>query len=575
MSNIRILTEEVAAQIAAGEVIERPASVVKELLDNSIDAGSDRIEIAIEGGGRKLIRVRDNGCGMSRDDLFLSVERHATSKIENSADLFRIKSLGFRGEALPSIAAVSRTRITSRPREQMAGRRLKMAGGRMIGIEQSGSPAGTVVEVRDLFFNLPARRKFLRAVRTENHHIVDTVARVTLPFGRISFRLTDRERTILNLPASEIQPSRFIPVFGKETARSMTETKVRSDGLLIHAFLGDPQLDRSRPDRLLVYVNGRNIRDRLINRAVIEGYGQRLMKGRCPQAVVFIQIEPAKVDVNVHPAKQEIRFTDGRTVFAKIVAAVNEALRQPGEVSGGQWLGRQEPGTERFSEKSLVREPFAEYSAPAVAESGGDLSRAEPTALPGSRDAPQVLGQLNNTYILCEDENGLLVVDQHAAHERIVYENLKQSLKVSSLPAQSLLVPKQLEFGVSEAGILKEKGEKLLKLGIELDHFGSNTFLLRSIPAVLVDADWNGFLTELLPKLAEGETGDDSLVEGLLAVIACHGAVRAGQRLTQEEMRRMLRQLQDVDLPTNCPHGRPVYKRFTYHEIEKMFKRVV
>jgi DNA mismatch repair protein MutL len=573
MSNIRVLTEEVAAQIAAGEVIERPASVVKELLDNGIDAGADRLEIRIEGGGRKFIRVRDNGCGMSRDDLFLSVERHATSKIENSADLFRIQSLGFRGEALPSIAAVSRTQILSRPREQLVGHKLKLAGGRLIGIEESGAPAGTVVEVRDLFFNLPARRKFLRAVRTETNHIVDTVARAALPFGRTSFRLSDREKTIFNLPASEIQPARFTPVFGKEVAASMTETKVRTDGLLLHAFLGDPQLNRSRPDRLLVYVNGRNIRDRLINRAIIEGYGQRLMKGRCPQAVVFIQIEPSKVDVNVHPTKQEIRFRDSRTVFAKIVAMVNEALSQSSEVRDGRWPGRQETETEGVAAESLVRDPFKEYCA--AAEGAGGLSRAEPAAVHDSRHTPRVLGQLNNTYILCEDANGLLVVDQHAAHERIVYENLRKSLRTSRVPAQNLLVPKQLELGVSETRILKEKGEKLLKIGIELDYFGGNSFLLRSIPAVLIDADWSGLLTELLPKLAEGEIGDDSLVEELLAVVACHGAIRAGQRLTSEEMVQLLRQLEEVDLPTNCPHGRPVYKKFTYREIEKMFKRVV
>ena len=326
MNVIRILPEKVATQIAAGEVIERPASVVRELLDNSIDAGSDTILIKIERGGKGLIRVRDNGVGMSRDDLLLSLERHATSKIKSASDLFSIETFGFRGEALPSMASVSRMEITSRPREQLVGYRVKIDGGKLKSIDETGSPAGTIVEVRDLFFNTPVRKKFLRAEKTETDHIVDVLSKIALPFLHIDFRLDDGEKTLLSLPISESDLNRLAILMGRNVAGSMEYLDQQLNELKIKAYLASPDLSRSRGDRIFVYVNYRSVRDRLITRAVIEGYGQRLMKGRYPQAAIFIEMPPALVDINVHPTKQEIRFRDGRHVYQSIVSAIESVL---------------------------------------------------------------------------------------------------------------------------------------------------------------------------------------------------------------------------------------------------------
>ena len=308
MNLIRILPENVASQIAAGEVIDRPASVVRELIDNSIDAKADRVLVKVESGGKGLIRVSDNGSGMSRDDLLLCIERHATSKIESAADLYSVKSLGFRGEAIPSIASVSRMRITSRPKDHLEGNSLKISGGKLTAIDETGSPAGTTIEVRDLFYNLPARRKFLRSARTEMNHITDTLSRSVLPYPDISFKLEDSGKTILNFPATEKTQTRLFSLMGRNVAEGMIEFEAEHPDLMLRVYLGPPELNRSRGDRLFVYVNGRNIRDRLINKAIMEGYGQRLMKGRYPQAAVFMDIEPANVDVNVHPTKQEVRL---------------------------------------------------------------------------------------------------------------------------------------------------------------------------------------------------------------------------------------------------------------------------
>jgi len=583
MNIIRILPENVASQIAAGEVVDRPASVVRELIDNSIDAAADRIVVRIEKGGRGLIKISDNGVGMSRDDLLLCVERHATSKIETASDLSNVKSLGFRGEAIPSIASVSRMQITSRPKDQLAGHKLKIAGGKLIAIEETGAPAGTIVEVRNLFFNMPARRKFLRAARTEMDHIIDTMSRSVLPFPGINFKLEDDGKSIMNLPASDQELPRLFALMGRKVAESMIEAEERNSDLAIRAYLAPSDLSRTRGDRLFVYVNGRNIRDRLVTKAVIEGYGQRLMKGRYPQAVVFIELDPSSVDVNVHPTKQEVRFHNSRGVFQTVVSTVEKALSQsfPGFLS-------QEPVDDRqyIDQKdslSLVSEPTRSYSQTAQSTSAMTRTEALEQTIDKEeahketmlREGPEVIGQLGNTYILCQVRDGFLMVDQHAAHERIVYENLKKGFNASHIEAQTLLLPHELELSMKETRIALEKAHHLSRFGIELDHFGGNTFLLRSHPALLKNIQWDSFLSELMTRLEEGELEDDTILDKLLTVMACHGAVRAGHHMAHEEMVHLLSQLEEMDLPTNCPHGRPIFKHFTYYEIEKMFKRVV
>ncbi|MDP6180256.1 MAG: DNA mismatch repair endonuclease MutL, partial [Desulfatiglandales bacterium] len=486
---IRILPEKVASQIAAGEIIERPASVVRELVDNSIDAGPDRITIKIEKGGKGLIRVSDNGVGMSRDDLLLCLERHATSKINSVSDLYSIRTLGFRGEAVPSISSVSRMVITSRPVDQLTGYRLSVDGGQLKSVDETGSPAGTMVEIRDLFFNMPARRKFLRAVRTETDHIIDTLSRIALPFNGIHFRLDDSGKTILNLPVSEKELNRLSALMGRNVAVSMIDSYQEAGGFFIRVYLAPPDLSRARGDRLFIYVNKRSVRDRLLTRAIMEGYGQRLMKGRYPLAVVFIEADASLVDVNVHPTKQEVRFQDSRSAYQAIVSTIEKCLAK--RLSTYLDTGF-EPGPLKSKEREEVQ-----IKGMVLAEAGREYSGREDTERvyteEGPQEAylvkgsPQVIGQLKDTYILCQTMEGLLMIDQHAAHERIVYETLKRSYQSSQIQSQSFLIPHELEFSLKDGRVMEKKLDQLAPLGLDLEHFGGSTFLLRSVPTILIN----------------------------------------------------------------------------------------
>ena len=571
MGLIRILSEKVASQIAAGEVVERPASVVRELIDNSIDSGASRILIKIENGGRNLIRVADNGAGMDRDDLLLCAERHATSKINELSDLFSVRTLGFRGEAIPSIAAVSRMAITSRTPDQLAGFRLKLQGGKIKEIEETGAPLGTTVEVKDLFFNTPARKKFLRSAPTETDHIVDTLSRIALPFTKLSFRLDDRDKILLSLPSVESDVSRLSALFGHEVAGSMIPMMKEIQGLRLSGYLSPPEWDRARGDHLFMYVNRRSVRERLLTHAVIEGYGSRLMKGRYPYAVIFIEIDPALVDVNVHPAKQEVRFHQNRLVHEAVKTVVEEILRQQAAALFRVPSSASEGAMERVGR---IEEPIGEYaSTPAEVTISREPELQVQLMI---KESPVVLGQLKETYILCETKEGLLLVDQHAAHERRVFEKLKKSYDSATLECQPFLIPPTVEFSPSESRTILKKMEELSQLGITLEHFGGSTFMVRSVPNILVDVHWESFLREILPLLEEqGAVKGDQVVESLLSLMACHGAIRAGQRLSKEEMIALVEQLDEVEVPTNCPHGRPVFKRLSYYEIEKMFRRIV
>ena len=578
MNVIRILPEKVASQIAAGEVIERPASVVRELLDNSIDAGSTSVVLKIANGGKRLIRVSDNGVGMSRDDLLLCLERHATSKIKSVSDLFSLSSLGFRGEALPSTASVSRMEITSRPTQQLIGHRVKVDGGKLTSVDETGCPAGTIVEVRDLFYNVPARRKFLRADRTEADHIIHALSRIALPFLHIHFRLEDRDKTILNLPLSENDLNRLSVLMGRDVARSLEELDQQAGELKIKAYLAPPDLNRSRGDRIFIYVNNRSIRDRLVTRAVMEGYGQRLMKGRYPQAVIFLEIDPSLVDINVHPTKQEIRFRNSRLVYQTIISAIEDTLGQRFHAIFETGLDHGYRGPGEVGEKYLggvdMAERQGEYSLAADERLGVPAALfQEPHFVKGG---PQVIGQLKDTYILCQTKEGLLMVDQHAAHERVVYETLKRAYESMRIERQAFLIPHKLEVSVDEGRIIQQRLDQLVRLGLELEHFGGRTFLLRSVPSSLIHAQWENFLYDLIPVLEEEDNlSSEKAMDKLLTVMACHGAIRAGKRMSHEEMNLLLNQLEEMDLPTNCPHGRPILKKFSYYEIEKMFKRVV
>lgn len=578
MNTIRILPETLASQIAAGEVVDRPASIVRELIDNSIDAGADRITVRIENGGKRRIQVSDNGAGMSRDDLLLCVERHATSKIRTASDLLNVRSLGFRGEALPSIAAVSRVQITSLPKDQLTGHKLRISGGKLLDIEETGAPVGTTVDVKDLFFNIPARRKFLRAERTETDHVVDALSRIAMPFSQIVFRLDDGPRNILHLPASEDNRDRIAGLMGRRTAEAMLIGEENGADLSVKAYVAPSDFSRNRGDRVYLYVNKRNIRDRLATKAIMEGYGQRLMKGQYPQAVVFIDIDPMDIDVNVHPTKQEIRFRNASRVFQAIVSAVERGLeRSPHPRAREASVERVFAPQHRAS--TAVSEPLWEYLPRPVSSETAEIPLApvRPSPGPGAavHQGPRIIGQLGDTYILCQTSEGLMIVDQHAAHERIVYEHLKKSFAAERIETQTLLIPQELELSNQETRVMLEKGEGLRRFGIELSHFGGNTFLLTAVPALLKRVDWPSFVSELIPQLAEGPPDPGAPFDGCLMLMACHGAIRAGQGLSQEEMAHLLRELEGMDLPTHCPHGRPIRREVTYDELEKMFKRVV
>jgi DNA mismatch repair protein MutL len=573
-NRIRILPEGIASQIAAGEVIDRPASVVRELLDNSIDAEADRIAIRIEGGGKRLIRVSDNGLGMSRQDLLLCIERHATSKIRDFSDLLSLRTLGFRGEALPSIGSVSRMQITSRPAHELAGNKLVVNAGKLLSIEETGAPPGTTVEVRDLFSCLPARRKFMKGVQTEADHIINQVASMAVPHLGIAFKLEDERKTILNLPSAADPQARLHALFGREVAEAMVAAQSDPGGCEIRLFLTPPDMSRARADRLLVYVNGRYVRDRLLTRALMEGYGQRLMKGRYPQAVVFLQMDPALVDVNVHPAKQEIRFQEGREVFQSVQSLVQRTLETKGYVvqadAAAPW--RVDPSQAGQSQLRFAGESSVFYQAPSDPFYEPETARVE--AGVASRGA-RIIGQLNRTYIVCETGEGLLLVDQHAAHERVVYESLKKAFTGGGIQSQAFLVPLTIELGLREAGVAERKLDQLARLGIEMEPFGRATFLLRGAPCLPNEVKWSEFVSDLLASLVEKdlEPPADGLDETLMKM-ACHGALRAGVSLTPIEMDQLLSQLEKTEIPTNCPHGRPVCRRFTYPDLEKMFGRL-
>jgi DNA mismatch repair protein MutL len=576
MNRIRILPEAVACQIAAGEVVDRPASIVRELIDNSLDAGADRLFIRTESGGRRSIRVVDNGQGMGRDDLLLSIERHATSKIRSADDLFSIRSLGFRGEALPSIAAVSRMTITSRRSGEVGGHRLFISGGRLDNIEEAGAPEGTIIEARDLFFNMPARRKFLRAAKTEAGHVAEAVSRMLPAFPDVFFKYQEAGREIINAPPSSDLVPRFVLLMGRETAEAMLHAEERFEGFTVRVFLAPGEFSRSRADRLFMYVNRRYIRDRLLTKALLEGYRERLMKGTYPQAAVFIDLEPGLVDVNVHPTKQEIRFNDGNTVFRALVSTVGRCLGKSSYSIPEDLYPARGFGIRPFQADREVLESEWKYEkSPDEPDGLNMFSGREPPEQTSFLRGPRLLGSIGGTYLICETEEGMLMIDQHAAHERILYEELKKQVQDSGIQLQALLLPLQFELSGGEKRILDQKGDILHKLGVELEHFGGDSFILRAVPSMLQQADWREFIPELIASVDEVGFDEEKIFEVAIASMACHGAIRARDHITDSEISALVSRLRAAEIPENCPHGRPVFKLITFREIEKMFKRVV
>jgi DNA mismatch repair protein MutL len=594
--SIRILPEIISNKIAAGEVVERPASIVKELIENSLDAGSTQITIEVEKGGKSLIMVSDNGTGMSKDDALLSIERYATSKIFNDEDLFSISTFGFRGEALPSIASVSRFRLVTKERNSQSGIEIKIEGGKILSVSDKGAPSGTMIAVRDLFFNTPARRKFMKSTDTELGHIADTVSSIALGHTDVHFRLINNGKTVYNLLSTPDAAGRAEDILGKETRNGLYRLGFTYDDISLSGWISSPRIKRSTGRGIFTYVNRRFVRDKVVQHALSEGYENRLIKGEFPVAVIFIKLPFDFVDVNVHPAKREIRFADNKKIHEAVKRAVKNALDliDPYKITSGDFAQKQER-----SKFFTVSEPVALYKSddktsqphpdlsssvlsPPLARGdkgeGGNRTPATQSDLWIKRQFRDlsVIGQLHATYIVCESDEGMFLIDQHAAHERILYEKLKKRpVGAIQRAVQKLLLPEIIETGYREAGVLEKLLPDFHKAGFEIEPFGGNTFVIKSAPAFLADKEVKSIVVEIIEKIIETgfAPGLEKASDEVLKLVACHGAIRANQQLSDREIRMLADQLDGCEMPSHCPHGRPTWISLTIKELEKLFKR--
>lgn len=577
---IRELPAHLVNQIAAGEVVERPASVVKELLENSLDAGASRIEVELEEAGIKLCRVRDNGTGIPRDELALALSRHATSKISSLEELEHVATLGFRGEALPSIASVSRLLITSRERSADSGFMLDGADGGVGGVSPAAHPSGTTVEVRDLFFNTPARRRFLRSERTEFGRVREVIERIALSRSSVALRVTHNNRQILDLPAA-VTPAELVDRVGRVCGREFTENAIyiqrETGGMLLRGWLVRPVHARSQPDLQYMFLNGRAIRDKLLAGAVRAGYRDVLYRDRWPAFVLYLDMDPAWVDVNAHPAKQEVRFREPGPVRDFVRRTVEAAIAGSGATdTGSHGTGmpaelptgaRQDPLAFSMPAPSatLVREQLATYA---------QLSAAAAT---GGETAPlgYALAQLHGVYILAQNADGLVIVDAHAAHERISYERLKAEIRQSAVHVQTLLVPLSLPVSEREAEQVEQHSELLERCGFLLARIAPDRIAVRGIPALLAGVDPGTLVRELLPGLGGELVVDDlfHVLDRVLAGSACHAAIRANRRLTVEEMNNLLRDMERTERSDQCNHGRPTWVALSMANLDQLFAR--
>jgi DNA mismatch repair protein MutL len=554
---IKVLDPKVVARIAAGEVVERPASVVKELVENSLDAGASQISVEVRGGGVSFIRVTDNGAGILSGEVELAFDRYATSKIGSLGDLESISSLGFRGEALPSIAAVAQVDMVTCAAGEKVGTYLSLVGGTIVGRRSQGRSQGSTVTVRNLFRNVPARLKFLKSVATENSHIANVVSQYALAFPEVKFSLFIDGRVGLRTPGSGQLIDSIIEVYGAEIAGSMVEIK----GTTVAGMVGSPRVSRSGRGYLSFFVNRRWVNSRLLARAVEEAYHGLLMTGKHPIAVINISLPAQEVDVNIHPTKSEVKFSNEHAVFSAVHRAVRQALVEKMPVP------RIEEVAVAYESPSRLRQVFPPPAQVRPASPAPWAPEVPTSPLPVLR----VLGQLDNSYIIAEGPDGLYLIDQHAAHERVLFERIEQQRSQQEIEIQGLLEPMTLEVSPRQGEVLRSHYDDLAEFGFSIEPFGDRTFLVRAVPALVYRKDWAGMLKELLDSLAEGGKGD--WVESIAKSIACHGAVRAGQALTDTEMRELVRQLEQSATPRTCPHGRPTMIHLSSGQLKKEFGR--
>ncbi|EJL51562.1 DNA mismatch repair protein MutL [Rhizobium sp. CF122] len=601
---IRQLSETLINQIAAGEVIERPASAAKELIENALDAGATRIEVATSGGGKSLLRVSDNGSGMDVADLELAVRRHCTSKITNTLD--DIRTLGFRGEALPSIGSVARLSISSRRRDGAGGNEITVEGGRITHLRPSPGNPGTIVEVRDLFFATPARLKFLKTEKAEAAAITEVVKRMAIAFPGVRFVLSGTDRTTLELPATgDDHLARMAQILGKDFRDNAIEIDAEREGVSLTGFTGVPTFNRGNSAHQYAFVNGRPVQDKLILSAIRGAYAETIPAGRYPVAVLSIRLDPVLVDVNVHPAKSDVRFRDPQLVRGLIVGAVREALARDGSraaTTGADGMLRSfRPGFQPSAQRP--QQPWSAATSPSrpfyqAANSGfGERPQASfdglvtPTARNDAASSPRMpvvpeeppqlypLGaaraQIHENYIVAQTDDGLVIVDQHAAHERLVFEAMRKALHSKRLASQVLLIPEIVDLPEEDCDRLMQFAADLGELGLAIERFGPGAIAVRETPAMLGEVDATGLIRQLADEIAEWDTasGLSAKLEYVAATMACHGSVRSGRRLRPEEMNALLRQMEVTPGSGQCNHGRPTYIELKLSDIERLFGR--
>jgi len=621
MADIRQLSPSVINKIAAGEVIERPASVVKELMENSVDAGASRIDVSIEKGGTELIRVADSGCGISPEQLGLALASHATSKIQDADDLFDVRSLGFRGEALASIAEVSRLLLRSRTGEDQAGAEIEVVGGHAGEVTPCGSPVGTTLEVRQLFHNTPVRRKFLRTTQTEMGHVAEAFTRIALAYPRVHFTLRHNDRVVHDLPPVESWRDRILTFFGAEIADALIPVQSENSGVRLSGYVANPTVSRANNRMQYLFLNGRYIRDRSLQHALGEAYRGLLMSGRFPIAFLRLELPTDAVDVNVHPTKLEVRFQDGGRIYSQLLGTLRQKflstdltpqVRPESQTLGGDAaaLDRRDVGQQREALAGWAKgqatdlgmkfepargqvpefKPFTDgdgraawtrtdESAPSTdspaahgSESAFEAAASSVAAsLPNSNSGMQV----HNRYLITEDDSGILVIDQHALHERILYEQLRDKILAGTLEKQRLLVPEPVNLTPAEAAAALDAKDTLSRLGIEIEAFGGDTVLVSTYPAMLANFNPGETLRQLAEQILSGgkKPAPEDMLDEMLHMIACKAAIKAGDRLAPEEISALLEQRHLYQDTHHCPHGRPTALVFTREELDKRFKR--
>ena len=580
VGKIRVLSGEVISRIAAGEVVERPAAVVKELIDNSLDAGSTRITIDVTDGGRRLIRVSDDGEGMTPADVPLAFQRHATSKLRSEHDLVTLQTLGFRGEALPCIASVSKVRVTTACRNEPVGTRLLLTGGALTKSEEAAAAPGTQIDVEELFFNTPARKKFLKTVTTEFSHICQAVQQAALAWPGTRFRLTHNGQEVADYPAAVSRRDRILQVYGMRFVEQAAAVSMERAGIRVEGLTIQPMHQRAGRTPQEIFVNRRAVKNAAVSHAVYDAYGAYLAKGQHPQFVLFLDVDSERVDVNVHPTKREVRFADQDLVFQAVRQAVRAAI---GAETAATQVPRgfaTPPGSPFGSLPQATGYPMppgpVPYSQRAETASGTSVAGEQvQTFLTGAERDVVPLGQLGRTYLVAQVGSELQVIDQHTAHERVLFERLCRGRLSQALPSQPLLIPETVEVPAQHAVLLQRHLPDLEQTGLRIEPFGAHTFVIRAVPALLKPLDYAALVLDLVDDLSQWNTASplETRLRSVMASLACHGAVRAGRAMELPEIKRLIEEWVEEGLPTTCPHGRRVALRLPEEELARIFGR--